>query len=62
MKNRDVKRGRGRPKIGEQRSVTIVLPDTEWLKVDSLVSSGYASSTSDYFRQVHEKFQSRIGK
>ncbi|GAV16098.1 hypothetical protein [Paenibacillus sp. NAIST15-1] len=60
MKTVAGKRGRGRPRIGERRVISITLPEEEWEKVESLIHSGYAGSAGDYFRQVHDSYQSRL--
>lgn len=60
MTKNSVKRKPGRPQIGERRVISITLPENEWEKVESLISAGHATSTSDYFRQLHEHFHRKM--
>lgn len=57
MKTDKVKRRRGRPKVGVRRSLSVTLPESEWEKVDAIVSAGYATTPADYFRQLHDLHQ-----
>jgi hypothetical protein len=57
-----VKRKPGRPHIGERRVISITLPENEWEKVESLITAGHATSSSDYFRQLHGEFHRNLSR
>lgn len=44
--------GAGRKSLGRKKPVSIVLDDTEWTEIDSLIQKGEFKSYADYFRQA----------
>ena len=49
----------GRPRIGLSRQVKITLPEWDWVEIEQSIDRGDYPSMSAYFRNLHEKEQSR---